>query len=160
MCNIAQGLNLHGNFCEKLKQHKAYFAVWMAISQFMKNAETLELNTLNALAARMFQEICVLSKEHGCLLSKNSTTKKARSVFIAWHFRAFAKPLFQFKCNNTFCVYCWGTCHCQQYNSIVCFTTIFYGELMLGLYIKCTILLSVFNKVWSFTTDFASKTPI
>jgi len=26
MCNIAEGLNLHGNFCEKLKQHKAYFA--------------------------------------------------------------------------------------------------------------------------------------
>ena len=166
MCNIAEGLNLHGNFCEKLKQHKAYFAAWMAISQFMKNAENLKNNTLNAPAAGIFQEICVLFKVHECLFRKNFATKKARTIFITWHYRALTKPFFQFKRNNKFCVYCWGTCH---NSSIVCCTTIFYGELTvrfgmykiyLNLYIKCTIFLSVFNQVWSSSTNFASKNPI
>jgi len=48
----------------------------MATSRFLKNAETLKLNTLNAPAAGIFQEICVLSKEHECLFRMNFTTKK------------------------------------------------------------------------------------
>jgi len=49
----------------------------MTISRFMKNAETLKLNTLNAPVAGMFQEIGVLSKEHECLFRMNFTTKKS-----------------------------------------------------------------------------------
>jgi len=40
----------------------------------MKNADNLKLNTLNAPAAGMFQEVCVLSKERECLFRVNFKT--------------------------------------------------------------------------------------
>jgi len=66
----------------------------MAISRFMKNAETLKLNTLNAPAAGMFQETCVLSKDHECLFRMNFTTKKCSHCVYNMTLQFFRETIF------------------------------------------------------------------
>jgi hypothetical protein len=46
------------------------------------------------------------------------------NVRITWHCSSFASPVSQWKRNNAFCVYCWATFHCQEYNSIECCTSV------------------------------------
>jgi hypothetical protein len=45
------------------------------------------------------------------------------NVCVTWHCGAISYPFLQWKRNNTFCVCCWGTCHCQQCKNTECCTT-------------------------------------
>jgi hypothetical protein len=59
------------------------------------------------------------------------------------------------------CVYP-ATCHCQHHKNTECCTTMLLRQIYvagnnktyLGLHVKCPILLSDFNQIWSFSTDF------
>jgi hypothetical protein len=76
--------------------------------------------------------------------------------------KLYNTPLLQCSRNNTLCACCWCSCQCQSYNNIVRCTKILLwliyvannNKTYLGLHVKCPIVVSDFNQLWSFSTHF------
>ena len=101
------------------------------------------------------------------------SNNKVDSVRVTYYCSALAWPPLQYKDNNKFCVYCYGTLHYKQYTvlhktalianlcrrqqnilrSLYKVSGIFIYSVRY-LYIKCPLSLSGFNHVWSFSTHF------